>query len=382
MNQTAQTKQQDNNYTVALIGSKHGWAKTINKALQCMSTVKSVMKIDSHSTNTDVIKAFKKADVILFSCPDEFINDYLLSLETVVGNESKIIIDVATNKQAFSLQLQRLAKTHSVVSTHPMVASTSTIFKCPLLSMGVGENKKEAIDFVNSMFGDNLRMEVIEFDFFQHSKAMSCLQLVPHVINRLSIYALDQCLKLHNLKINDLSKIATANYRFLELSIARTAIQPSKVSAGIITNALKTSEGKHLLGAIQQHLGLCMQKADDASALIDIFDSSISNIDESGEWRNSMRTKSERILVRIRNFESKTLKVTMRNDYGSLRKALSIFENLKINLSALDSDAVGDMASFDIGLEDPKDSNLPKLFEKLKASGADVEIFTEEDGGK
>lgn len=377
MNQPGPIAQQNNSYLVALIGSEYGWAHTINNALRSLNTVKRVIEIDSHSTDSEVIAAFIEADVILFCCPDHFINDYMLSLETVVGNKSKIIIDVATNKQSFTSQLKHLAKTHSVVSTHPMVASNSVIYKCPLLSMAVGENSTEASVFAESIFRETLQMEIIEFDYEQHSKVMGLLQLIPHLINRLSIYALNEALKLHNLKIGDLSKIATANFRFSELSLGRVGIQPSKVSAGIISNALETPDGKHLLGAIQQHLGLCIQKADNTSALIDIFDSSINSMDESGEWRKSIREKSDRLLVRIRNYECRTMRITTRNNHGSLRKALSIFEGLKINLSALDSDAVDGKASFDIGLDNPKNINLSALIEKLGKIGADVEFFSE-----
>ncbi len=340
-----------NAQTVAVFGGGNGWGKRIAETLaNAGSAVRIIEKDDGTDT---ILGAINKSDVVFIAIPDAAIDTLLKDFQEPLI--TKIILDCATNKSGFSAALQQLAHDGaSICSTHPMAASDGVLLGQNALIMPIGSNATPAEQMAIQLYW-RLGMHCEVFDFNKHTDLMAIVQMLPHVMQRLTIDALAHGLLQQEIKIDALANLASANYLLAELGIGRVAAQRADVSAGIIASALHEPFGQQLLERMQVSLQSMKRSSQSREALSTLFNTSVQQLDPNGAWRLQMADKTEAALIRLGNLRSRALTIEAPNRIGMLRDILSVLANHSIDMTALDSQLVSkadgsEWVNFDIAI--------------------------------
>jgi glycine cleavage system regulatory protein len=193
------------------------------------------------------------------------------------------------------------------------------------------------------------------FDFNTHTELMVIVQMVPHLMQRLTIDVLAQGLTKQNIAIETLANLTSANYLLSELGIGRVASQRADVSAGIIATALQDAFGQQLIERLQTSVQSMKRASNSREALSALFNHSVQQLDPSGQWRLQMNDKTEAALIRLGNLRSRFLTIQAPNRIGMLRDILSVLAKHGIDMTALDSQLIQEadgreMVNFDIAI--------------------------------
>lgn len=322
--------------TVCIFGGGNGWGKRIVEALDGLGATTVV--IEKQATTAEIIAALEISDCAFIAIPDNDINALIEKYADSFA--SKIVLDCATNKSGFSRSLKKLAERGaSVCSTHPMAASNGALRGQNALIMPLGKNCVGAEHIANQIY-QRLGMQCELFDFDKHTELMCLVQMLPHVIQRLTIDAMAQGLVEQNINIDALANLASANYLLSELGIGRVAAQRSEVSAGIIATALSEPNGQKLVERLQASLQSIKRASNSRETLSTLFNASVQQLDPSGAWRLQMANKTEAALIRLGNLRSRALTIEAPNRIGMLRDILSVLANHSIDMTALDSQLI------------------------------------------
>lgn len=337
--------------TVTVFGGGNGWGKRIAEAF-CSLGAKPLV-IEKEAVTADIITAIESSSIVFIAIPDHAINALLLEFHTQL--QDKIILDCATNKTGFSESLIKLADCGaSICSTHPMAASSGVLRGQNALIMPIGENAAAALAVAKQLF-QHLAMHGELFNFSKHTDLMIIVQMLPHIIQRLSIDAIGQGLLEHNIPIDALENLASANYLLAELGLGRVAAQRADVSAGIIATALNEPAGQQLVERLQTSLQSIKRASNSRDALSNLFNHSVQQLDPNGQWRLQMADKTEAALIRLGNLRSRSLTIEAPNRIGMLRDILSVLANHQIDMTALDSQLISEAdgsewVNFDIAI--------------------------------
>jgi prephenate dehydrogenase len=340
-----------NAQTVAVFGGGNGWGKLILETFDSLNSKTYVVEKDS--THDEIISAIQSSEIIFIAIPDSDIQSLLENYGDKFHN--KIVLDCATNKSGFSDELIKLAITGvSVCSTHPMAASNGVLHGQNALIMPIGENALQAKAVAEQLY-QHLGMQCAVLDFNKHTDVMCLVQMLPHVIQRLTIDAVGQGLLEYDIPIAALENLASANYLLAELALGRVAAQRSDVSAGIIATALSEPTGQKLVERLQSSLQNIKRASNSREALSDLFNASVQQLDPSGAWRLQMADKTEAALIRLGNLRSRTLTIEAPNRIGMLRDILSVLAKHQIDMTALDSQLISkadssEWVNFDIAI--------------------------------
>ena len=357
MNEIGRSQQPNipQDFSVVVFGGGRGWGKRIVDALKPICKVQIVEKA---ATPDEVKKAVENNDVIFLAVPDPAINGILIETRSFLV-KGKAILDCATNKIGFANTLKDIANSGaSVCSTHPMVMPTISPRGHNVIFMPLGNKSERAKQVAELIFSKEMGMKPEQLDFDQHTDVMVIMQMVPHLIQRILIDALGHGIEDKDMTINEVSRLAPANYMLAELGVGRVAIQESDVSAGIITSALQTKFGKKIFGAIQSNLGQIIAAGEDRTELSGLFTQGVNRIDPNGMWRKQMIDRTKAALIRLGNLRSLSCQVEAPNKPGILRDILNILHDKhSIDMTALDSQVVyeddgSSKARFDIGITD------------------------------
>ncbi len=291
--------------------------------------------IEKDAASADIIAAIESSDIVFIAIPDPAIQALLCDYRDQLLD--KIILDCATNKTGFSATLLQMAEHGArICSTHPMAASQSALRGQNALIMPVGEHALLAVAVAEQLYR-HLGMHCEALDFSKHTEVMCMVQMLPHVVQRLTIDALGQGLLEHAIGIDALENLASANYLLAELGLGRVAAQRADVSAGIIAAALHEPFGQQLLERLQASLQGMKRSSTSREALSAQFNQSVQRLDPSGEWRLQMADKTEAALIRLGNLRSRSLTIEAPNRIGMLRDILSALARHQIDMTALDS---------------------------------------------
>ncbi len=337
--------------TVAVFGGGNGWGKRIAETFISLGAETYVIEKDA--TPAEIISAIELSNIIFIAIPDRAINALLLKYYEQLQN--KIILDCATNKSGFSESFKNLADHGaSVCSTHPMAASNGALRGQNALIMPVSINAASAENIAQQIY-QHLGMHCAALDFNKHTDVMCLVQMLPHVVQRLTIDAVGQGLLEYDIPITALENLASANYLLAELGLGRVAAQRSDVSAGIIATALSEPTGQKLVERLQTSLQNIKRASNSREALSDLFNASVQQLDPSGAWRLQMADKTEAALIRLGNLRSRSLTIEAPNRIGMLRDILSVLANHSIDMTALDSQLISkadgsEWVNFDIAI--------------------------------
>ncbi len=174
-----------------VFGGGNGWGARIVAALDGMAAGIRIIEIDA--SHEDIVQAITSSHLVFIAIPDSAINPLLLEYGALL--DGRILIDCATNKTGFGANLQRLADEGvSVCSTHPMAASSGALRGQNVLIMPIGGNAAQAVAAAEQIYR-HLGMQCAPLDFSKHTDVMCILQMLPHVIQRLTIDVLGQGLR-------------------------------------------------------------------------------------------------------------------------------------------------------------------------------------------
>lgn len=322
--------------TVCVFGGGNGWGRRIVEAAQGLDA--KTIVIEKDATPAETIAALEASSCIFIAIPDNAISALLA--EHAANLQGKIVLDCASNKSSFSAALERLADgTASVCSTHPMAAAGGSLRGQNVLIMPVGNQSARAVSVARQIY-QFLGMRCEPYTFSQHTELMTLVQMLPHIMQRLTIDVLSYGLAENHLEIDVLDNLASANYLLSELGIGRVAAQRTDVSAGIIATALHEPFGQQLLERLQASLQGIKHASGSREALSALFDNSVQRLDPSGEWRMQMADKTEAALIRLGNLRSRSLTIEAPNRIGMLRDILSVLANHRIDMTALDSQLI------------------------------------------
>ncbi|HEY2396141.1 MAG TPA: prephenate dehydrogenase/arogenate dehydrogenase family protein [Rudaea sp.] len=340
--------------TVSVFGGAAGWGRRVSEVLE--RHARSVCIIEKDTTTDDALAAVDASSIVFLALPDNHIDATLNTMRQHLAG--KIVIDCASNKSGFARTLEQIAASGtSVCSTHPMVVSSTSPRGHNVLVMPVGATAAAATAAAEAIYAA-LGMTIERFDFERHADAMIIVQMVPHLIQRILIRALGHGISQASMTIEDIARIAPANYLLAELGLGRVATQRPDVSAGIVATALGERFGRQILGDIQGMIGRILRAGSDRDELTRLFEESIATLDPGGAWRNEMKIRTEAALIRLGNLRSRHFVVEAPNQRGILRDILSILiDGHNIDMTALDSQVVLDdtgeaLARFEIGITD------------------------------
>ena len=334
-----------------IFGGGNGWGKCIAETFTSLKAKTFIIEIDS--TEQEIISGIQASDIIFIAIPDSEIDALIKNY----GDQfhGKILLDCATNKTGYSKALHNLAENGmSVCSTHPMAVSSGVLRGQNCLIMPIGEQSTYAQNIAVQLY-QKLGMHCELFDFNKHTETMAILQMLPHLMQRLTIDVLGQGLLEYEIKIDSLANLASANYLLSELGLGRVAAQRADVSAGIIATALHEPFGQQLLERLQTSLQNIKSASNSRSALTTIFTGGMQQLDPSGEWRVQMADKTEAAIIRLGNLRSRFLTIQAPNRIGMLRDILSVLAKHRIDMTALDSQLIleadgREMVNFDIAI--------------------------------
>lgn len=320
----------------AVFGGGSGWGKRVAEALAAAGT--AVRIIEKDDGTEAAAAAINACAAVFIAIPDEAIEALLLAHRTAL--KSKIVLDCATNKSGSSAAMQQLAdEGASICSTHPMAASDGVLLGQNALIMPIGSNSAPAEQIAIQLYR-RLGMHCENFDFNKHTDLMVVVQMLPHVMQRLTIDVLAQGLLRQGVKIEALANLTSANYLLSELGIGRVAAQRADVSAGIIATALQEPFGRQMLERLQTSLQSMKRSSHSRDGLSRQFNESVRQLDPSGQWRMQMADRTEAALVRLGNLRSRFLTLQAPNRIGMLRDILSVLAKHGIDMTALDSQLV------------------------------------------
>ena len=343
------------NMSAVVFGGGGGWGRRVADALQHLA--RDVRVIEKDATPVQIRQAIGASGVVFLALPDNLI-DAMLQANRQQLAAGKIVIDCASNKSGFASTLKQIAGAGaSVCSTHPMVVSTTSPRGHNALIMPVGANAEPAAAAATAIFS-TLGMTLERFDFDRHGDAMAIVQMVPHLVQRILIQALGHGISQAAMTIEDISRIAPANYLLAELGLGRVAAQRPDVSAGIIASALQERFGRQILDDIRDMIANILDFGDRRDKLARLFAGSVATLDPDGAWRKDMTVRTEAALIRLGNLRSRHFVVEAPNQRGILRDILSVLiDGHNIDMTALDSQVVLDdsgaaLARFEIGITD------------------------------
>ena len=200
----------------------------------------------------------------------------------------------------------------------------------------------------------------------EHDELMCLLQLVPHLLLRIvsTLFAdLGTDLQL-------LNSAATANFKLFYLSLWRVLVQSPQLSASIIGRLMQQPKGReiyHRLVASMSSVPLS-----DIDTLADYFNNFYDKSGPTDSYIERMNMQGIVTLERLANLERRSITIlTDKDEVGMLREILKPFDELGINLTAIDSHLLaGPQLRFDIGYDaGVSDEALAKLQIEIEAMG-------------
>ncbi|MEM7348967.1 MAG: prephenate dehydrogenase dimerization domain-containing protein, partial [Chloroflexota bacterium] len=258
-----------------------------------------------------------------------------------------VILENSSIKDMLKDAFQRLDQMGaSLCATHPLCKADQPWKNQNVLMIPYGENSAAAEALALSLY-QQAEMNIHQISSLEeHDELMCLLQLVPHLILRIvsTLFAdLDADLQL-------LSSAATANFKLFYLSLWRVLVQSPDLSASIIGRLLQQPAGVDIYARLVKRLSSVYDQ--DVEELTTLFTRFYEETQPSDYYRERMNQQGIITLERLANLEQRSLSIlTEKDEVGMLRKILKPFEDLGINITAIDSHLFGKTLRFDIGYD-------------------------------
>ncbi len=234
----------------------------------------------------------------------------------------------------------------SICATHPLCKADQPWKNQNVLLIPYGENATRAEQLALELY-HQAEMNIYPVSSLEeHDELMCLLQLVPHLVLRIvsTLFAdLDTDLQL-------LNSAATANFKLFYLSMWRVLVQSPQLSASIISRLMHQKTGIDIYARLVKRLSSVYDQ--DATELTQLFDKFYEKTQPSDLYQERMNQQGIITLERLANLDQRSLSIlTEKDEVGMLRKILKPFEDLGINITAIDSHLFGKTLRFDIGYD-------------------------------
>ncbi len=253
----------------------------------------------------------------------------------------------------------------SLCATHPLCKADQPWKNQNVLIIPYGENGSQANELALELY-NHAEMNIHMVDTLEdHDELMCLLQLVPHLILRLVANLFADL----GTDLNLLSSAATANFKLFYLSLWRVLVQSPDLSAAIIGRLMDQPRGReiyHRLSASLSNVPLS-----DIDTLSDLFHNFYDTTSPSEPYMEKMNMQGIVTLERLANLERRSISIlTEKDEVGMLREILRPFEELGINITAIDSHKIEDTLRFDLGYDSgPSPEVMAELKGQIEAMG-------------
>ncbi len=257
----------------------------------------------------------------------------------------------------------------SLCATHPLSKADQPWKNQNVILIPYGQHSEAANKLAHALYsfaGMNIhRLRSLK----QHDELMCSQQLIPHLVMRLVSMVLSKL----DIDLNFMSQIATANFKLFYLSLWRVLVQSSAMSAEIIHRLLDQPCGKEVHQLFTEQLNATASLS--LPELITSFNTFYDEKPVSPEYWQLMNQQGIVTLERLVNLEKRSLSIISKHDdVGLLRKILQPFEELNINITAIDSNLTGEYLRFDIGYDTALSSETVNAL-KVKLGQISVELL-------
>lgn len=314
---------------------------------------------------TSVREAIRRSRVIFLSVfPIENIGDIIRS-NLDVFNRTHLVLDNASLKNPLRQGYEMLDdRGVSISSTHPLHKEDQPPFGQNILIAPFGRRPQEAT-LVAEQVHQKAGMMLRRIDFDKHDSTMLFNQLLPHLVNR----AVGHALANSGVDVWTLLAISTANSQLFSLANWRTLLQPSEISAMLISNSLQTPEGQRVVQTLINSMGTIKGQSAQPEKLAETLSKDVVSLDPTGEIREKMNEATIIILEHLANLAKRSFIVeTHEKDRpGLLHELTGIIADNHINLNTALSQRIKDGFRFHLGIDEGE--LTPEVIEQLEKLG-------------
>ncbi len=258
----------------------------------------------------------------------------------------------------------------SICATHPLCKADQPWKNQNVLLIPYGRNPDRATQLAQELY-NQAEMNIKDVaSIADHDELMAVLQLVPHLVLRMVSAVFTEL----GLDLDLLTSVATANFKLFYLSFWRVMVQNPSLSAAIIGQLLEQEKGRE----IYHRLMIALQHAplQDLQVMTDKFASFYEQSELTDDYMKRMNRQGIVTLERLANLERRSITISStQNRIGLLRDILKPFDDLGINLNAIDSHFEGDTVHFEIGYDrGATTKSLTELQRQIQAMGHQVTI--------
>lgn len=278
-----------------------------------------------------------------------------------------VVLENGSIKEVLSTTFQDLdALGVSLCATHPLCKADQPWKNQNVLLIPYGQQSGPAVRAALDLY-EAAEMKIHYLSSLdEHDELMCLLQLVPHLVLRIvsTVFAeLGTDLQL-------LNSAATANFKLFYLSLWRVLVQSPDLSASIINRLIQQPKGREIFDRLSASLTSVPLK--DNEMLADLFNSFYLKSTPSEIYRDQMNMQGIVTLERLANLDRRSITILTEQDrVGMLREILEPFDELGINLNAIDSHLLaGPKLRFDIGYDaGVSEAQLQALQKRIEAMG-------------
>ncbi|MEM7801911.1 MAG: prephenate dehydrogenase dimerization domain-containing protein [Chloroflexota bacterium] len=300
---------------------------------------------DSHSLD-ELLDRCRILYISVF--PLEHIPPILDQIKARPNASDYVVLENGSIKELLSGPFHELDRAGvSLCATHPLCKADQPWKNQNVLLIPYGKRSADAVEVALDLYQE-AEMNIHFIDSLEeHDELMCLLQLVPHLVLRVvsTVFAeLGTDLQL-------LNSAATANFKLFYLSLWRVLVQSPDLSASIIDRLLHQPKGREIFDRLAATLTSLPLK--DGERMADLFNSFYLKSSPSDIYRDRMNMQGIVTLERLANLERRSITIMTEQDrVGMLREILEPFDELGINLNAIDSHLLaGPKLRFDIGYD-------------------------------
>lgn len=285
-----------------------------------------------------------------------------------------VVLENGTIKAVLEQGLDALDKAGaSICATHPMCRADQPWKNQNVLLIPHGSHSDQALDLGRALY-QQAQMNIKEItSITEHDEMMALLQLIPHLTLRVVSTLFDKL----GVDLDLLNSSATANFKLFYMSFWRVQAQSPELSAAIIWRLLQQDKGQQISRLLKDHLELVTHM--DSEAMANTFEEFYQQSGLSQHHIEQMNRQCVVTLERLANLDRRAITITATSDeVGILRRILAPFDELGLNINAIDSHlGENNTISFEIGTDEASQDTLEQLRERIATMGHSFKLSSD-----
>lgn len=362
--------------TVGIIGGGGAIGRVVDRYLHELNYTTLICDVNlSDSLSLDDL--LDRCRIVYISVfPLEAVIDILEHIADRPDAAEFVILENSSIKSMLVDPLTRLAEQGaSICATHPLCKADQPWKNQNVLLIPFGRRSGSAEQIARQLYGHaQMKIKVVD-SLTEHDELMAVLQLIPHLTLRVVSTVFAEL----GLDLDLLNSAATANFKLFYLSFWRVLVQSPALSASIIWQLLQQEKGREIFNQLMTALNEVHQQ--DLETLAAEFATFYKLPQTTPAYIEKMNLQGIVTLERLANLDRRALSIVARSDrVGLLREILRPFEELNININAIDSHMLGpDHMRFDIGYDPVDDETIVELRRRI-VDGMGHRLIVEQKG--